>query len=70
MYRAVHNAESLGIEAYGVSAKEVTYNGQTYREFREIVARVKDIFYCLFEFEATVGGEPVSLEESGDMTND
>ena len=70
MYRAVHNAESLGIETYGVSAKEISYNGQAYREFREIIARVKDIFYCLFEVESAVGGEPISLEESGDVTND
>ncbi len=70
MYRAVYNAESLGIEAYGVSAKDVSYNGQTYREIREVIARVKDIGYCIFEPEATVCGEPISLEESGDVTND
>ena len=70
MYRAVYNAESLGIEAYGVCAKEVSYNGQTYREIREIAARIKDIIYCIFEPESTVVGEPISLEESGDVTND
>ncbi len=70
MYRAIYNAESLGIEAYGVSAKDVTYSGQAYREIREIAARVKDIIYCIFEPEATVVGEPISLEGSGDVTND
>ena len=70
MYRAVYDAESLGIDAYGVNAEDVTYNGQTYREIREIAARVKDIMYCIFEPEATEGGEPISLEESGDVTND
>lgn len=70
IYRAVYNAEALGIKAYGVAAKDVAYNGQTYREIREIAARVKDILYCMFEIEAEVGGEPVSLEESGDITND
>lgn len=70
MYRSVYDAESLGIDAYGVNAEDVTYNGQTYREIREIAARVKDIMYCIFEPEATEGGEPISLEESGDVTND
>ena len=70
MYRAVYDAEALGIDAYGVNAEDVTYSGQTYREIREIAARVKDIMYCIFEPEATEGGEPISLEESGDVTND
>lgn len=70
MYRAIYDAEALGIEAYGVAAKKVVYNGQTYRELREIAARVKDIVYCIFKPEATVGGEPISLEGSGDVTND
>ena len=70
MYRALYDASALGIDAYGVAAKDVTYSGQTYRELREIAARVKDIAYCIFKPEATVGGEAVSLEESGDITND
>ena len=70
MYRSVYNAESLGIEAYGVSAKDVAYSGQTYREFREVIARVKDILCCIFEPEATVASGSVSLDESGDLTND
>jgi vancomycin permeability regulator SanA len=70
IYRSVHNAESLGIEAYGVSTKDVAYSGQTYREFREVIARVKDILCCIFEPEATVASGSVSLDESGDLTND
>ena len=70
MYRAVYDAKYLGIDAYGVTAEDITYSGQTYREIREIAARIKDIMYCLFEPEATVGGEPIFLEGSGDVTND
>lgn len=70
MYRAIYNAKAQGIEAYGVAAEDVVYSGQTYRELREIAARVKDIVYCILKPEATVGGEAISLEESGDVTND
>lgn len=70
MYRALYDAESLGMTAYGVTAKEIDYNGQTYRELREVAARVKDIAYCIFKPEATVVGEAISLEGSGDVTND
>lgn len=70
MYRAVYDAEAFGITAYGVAAEDITYSGQTYREFREIAARVKDVVYCIFKPEATVVGESISLEESGDVTND
>ena len=70
MYRAIADAEAMGIEAYGVSAKKVTYNGQFSREIREIAARVKDVIYGIIKPEATVLGEPISLDESGDITND
>ena len=70
MYRALYDAKALGIDAKGVTAVEIEYSGQTYRELREILARIKDVFYCLIGEEATVGGEPISLEGSGDVTND
>lgn len=70
MYRAIADAEAMGIKAYGVSAKKVTYNGQFGREIREIAARVKDVVYGIMKPEATVLGEPISLDESGDITND
>lgn len=70
MYRALYDAQALGIEAYGVYAKDVVYNGQTYRQIREIAARLKDVAYCIVKPESTVSGEPISLEGSGDVTND
>ena len=70
MYRALYDADSMGIDAYGVCAKEVTYNGQTYRDLREVAARLKDVGYCIIKPESEVSGEPISLEESGDVTND
>ena len=42
LYRALYIAEQYDIDAVGVSADLRTYRGQTYRNLREMVARVKD----------------------------
>lgn len=44
LYRALYDAEALGLEAYGVAADGRRYSGQLYRDFREILARGKDFF--------------------------
>lgn len=45
LYRALYIAEKLGIEAYGVSADARPYSDWFRSETREILARVKDVFY-------------------------
>ena len=52
MYRAIYDARQLGMEAYGVCAKEVRYNGQLIRDVRELAARVKDVAFCIYEPQA------------------
>jgi vancomycin permeability regulator SanA len=42
LYRALYISESLGINAYGVSADPRVYVGQELRDLREIMARAKD----------------------------
>lgn len=42
LYRALFIANKLKLNAIGVSAKEVRYYGQLYRDIREILARCKD----------------------------
>ena len=42
LYRALYISQKYKLNAVGVSAKKVTYGGQTFREIREILARVKD----------------------------
>ncbi len=69
LYRALYIAESLGIEAYGIPSDPRTYAGQSYRELREILARDKDFFSCLFKVKPTYLGVPISLNQSGDVTN-
>ncbi len=47
LYRALYIADSLGLEAYGVSADIREYRGQLYRDARELAARIKDFFLVL-----------------------
>lgn len=70
LYRALYVANALGMEAYGVSADLRGYSGQTKRDVREILARIKDMGYSLFKPAPTYLGDPISLDQSGDITND
>ena len=45
LYRALYIAEKLGVEAYGVSADLRSYTKQLKYDMREILARVKDVFW-------------------------
>lgn len=70
LYRALHIADALGIEAYGVASDYHTYAGQSYREAREILARVKDFATSMFKPEPTYLGEAIPVSGNGDATND
>lgn len=70
LYRALYIAEELGIEAVGVGADIRMYAGQTYRDAREILARVKDFFTVMFKVEPTYRGDKIDITGSGDVTND
>ena len=70
LFRALYISESFGLEAVGVSADVRTYRGALWREAREVAARCKDAVYCIFKPLPTYLGESISLEGSGDITND
>ena len=70
MYRALYIADVMGLEAIGVAAEDIRYYGQTYRDARELLARIKDMFYTLIKPEPTFLGDKIPLELSGDITND
>ena len=70
LYRALLIAESLGLEAYGVSADLRTYMGQPLREIREIAARLKDAVWCILKPEPTYLGESIPISGDGNLTND
>ena len=67
--RALYIARRLGIEAYGVSATERDYGGQIYRDGRELLARVKDVFTCVFKPEPTYLGDVIPITGPGSLTD-
>ena len=70
LYRAIYIAQSLGLDAYGVSSDYRNYSGQTGREVREILARVKDFATSLFQPLPTYGGDTIPINGDGNLTND
>ncbi len=68
--RALHIAESMGLEAYGVACEDIRYAGQTMRDVREFLAIGKDFFTSIFKPEPTLLGGKIDLGGSGDVTND
>lgn len=70
LYRALYIANNLGIEAYGVNATKKIYDGQKGRDLREVAARCKDFIKVLFKPESKFLGNIISLDESGNVTND
>ncbi len=70
LYRALFIAESLGLEAYGVSSNYRNYQNAEMMELREILARCKDVLTGIFQPEPTYLGPTIDLTGSGDVTND
>ncbi len=68
--RALYIAGALGLDAWGVGADGEDYYGQSYRNFREALARVKDVFYCVLQPEPTYLGEAIPVWGDGNATND
>lgn len=70
LHRALHIANRLGIEAYGVSSNPRVYRGQSYREFREILARNKDFINGVIKPKPKFLGETIPVSGNGNITND
>lgn len=68
LYRALYDAGSFGIGAYGVPSDNATYANMDSYERREVLARVKDFASALLNYEAETKSEPVSLNQSGRVT--
>ena len=70
LYRALHIANALGVEAYGVAADYHTDVGQAYRDLREILARNKDFATSILKPTPTYLGEVIPVSGDGNLTND
>ncbi len=69
LYRAVYDAQGVGMEAIGVPSDYGEYVNQSWYDFREIFARTKDFFQVLMKTPSTYVGDSISLDQSGDVTN-
>jgi vancomycin permeability regulator SanA len=69
MYRALYIARSLGLDAYGVVSDPRPYAGQAVRECREILARSKDVLYCIFKPLPTFLGDVLPVNGNGNVTD-
>ena len=70
LYRALHLANAIGINADGCIARDDRYEGQFYRDVREVLARDKDFFLSIFWPNSDMPKQTISLKENGDLTNE
>jgi len=70
LYRSLYIANKLGVEAYGVKADARIYAKIIYYEIREFLATYKNYFKCRKMPKPKFLGEKISLNQSGDVTND
>lgn len=67
--RAIYLARMLDIEAYGIASDHRRFGGQFYRDCREVLARVKDLFVGIIQPNPTYLGEAIPISGSGIATN-
>ena len=65
LYRSLYIADKLGIKVQGAASDQGSYSGQAYRNFREILARVKDMINVARHASPTVGGSKIPITGSG-----
>lgn len=70
LYRSLYIANSLDIDAVGVSATLRSYEGELSFSLREILARDKDFVKSMFKPESTYLGDTIPVSENGNVTND
>lgn len=70
LYRALHISKEFNLESIGVIADKNIYAGQTQREIREILARIKDFIKCIFKPKPKYLGEIIPVDGNGNITND
>lgn len=69
LYRALYVARALGLNAYGLTSDRGTYAGMAHFEAREILARMKDFFYAIFQPLPTYLGDVIPIAGNGNATN-
>lgn len=67
--RALYDANALGVVSVGVSSDLHEYDDQERFDTREVLARVSDFAKIHTNADAQYLSEPVSLDQSGDVTS-
>lgn len=67
-YRALYIGQRLGMDVRGVSAADINYAFQGFRDIREIMARDKDFLQCIFWPEPTYLGDKIDIKGDGRQT--
>ena len=70
LYRALYISNALGVKAIGVDSTYTRLGGQTSRDMREILARIKAFIMCITKPKPTYLGEKIPITGDGDITND
>ena len=70
LYRSIFIANKLGIESFGIKSDARVYAKMPYHFVRECLARCKNYFKCILKVKPKYLGEKISLNQSGDITND
>lgn len=69
LYRALFDTNSFHVQAVGVPSDLRVYQHQFEYDVREMAARVSDMWKVIRNANATYLSEPVSLDQSGDVTS-
>ena len=69
LFRALKACRALGIEAKGVASNQQKYAGRYYREAREVLARVKDLFKGMVKAKPTYLGDEIPVDGDGTVTH-
>lgn len=67
-YRALYIGQRLGMDVRGVSAADINYAFQGFRDIREIMARDKDFLQCIFWPKPTYLGDKIDIKGDGRQT--
>ena len=68
LYRALYDADALGIEANGTIATGHVFMSQLYWDIREMAARAKDLLWCIFKPLPTYLGDKIDITGNGEVT--